>query len=276
MDSWTLNSRIKKILNDIIDVAYAGESTEARRRYKRFQLHILNTSLKSKHGDYRVDTATIRVFNPYRDGRIIAKTCLHELAHHIDVLRRGETDHQDPFYEEYAKLIYAALNMRILDLKDYADLNDRSSDSKKVRKILSAWTQAYVDYRLGDRSIVKVRNCYKQRDSLKERAYSWNSMESTWEKEIPSEDVEAELMALTALGLHDVESGPLDLTINPTIVISALGDTFPVREKLRENGFRYSKEEKKWTKKTTNNEAKTEVERLREIPELHLISFQYK
>lgn len=276
MDSWTLNKRIKKLLNDIIDVAYAGESAELRRRYKHFRLSILDSSLKSKNGDYNPKTGTIRVFNPYRDGRMIAKSCLHELAHHIDYVRRGESDHQDPFYEEYAKLIYAALNMKILDLKDCDDLNDRSSDSKKVGKILAAWEPAYVDYRFGDRSIVKVKNCYKQKDALKERGFNWNSIENAWEKELPSEDLEEELMALTALGVRDVESGPLDLSINPTICITAEGDTYPVRELLKAHGFRYSKESKKWTKKTTNKDTEREVKTLREIRELNMLSFRYK
>lgn len=271
----TLNLRIKKILNDIIDVAYAEETPGARGRYKHFKIYIETNNRKSRHGEYRLEDSSIHVFNAYRDARMIAITCIHELAHHIDRMKHGTTGHQKPFYDEYTKLLYAALNMRILTPDEDKDLYRDSSDGQKVRKIINAWVPAYVDYKGLDNRVVKVRNGYNQRDALKARGYRWNSVEQVWEKEISQEEEAEEQDFLQGLEL-EADLDKAGLMVTAMVSLYATGETYEVRSLLHQHGFRFNKEKKQWSKKVKSTEVKKEAETMNAMPEFLNVSFTYK
>ena len=80
--------KVKQILSDLIDQTYEGN--EKLDAYKRFYVELINEERKSFHGDYHIKTHRIRIFNLYRDEAAIVATTIHEVAHHIDAVNRGE------------------------------------------------------------------------------------------------------------------------------------------------------------------------------------------
>ena len=270
-----LNLRIKRILNDVIDVAYADASPGMRARYKHFKLYIESDTRKSINGKYMYEDSSIHVYNVYRDARVIAITCLHELAHHIDRMKRGESDHQKPFYEEYTKLIHAALSMKLLKQNEDILQAANSTDRKKVQKIIDTWVPQYVTYKGFENKLVKVQKGYKKRDVLKERGYRWNSLEQIWEKEISSdeEDAEREFLKKQELVAEISQTGMMFEAVVP---LYARGETYAARELLRKYGFRFDKEKKCWIKKVKSCDVKKEADDLNGMHEFMSVRFEYE
>ena len=135
-----LHERLKKLMDDIIDVAFSSNddiSDYTKKRFKWFKLYVLPKESKTSSGRYIIDTHTIEIYNSRLGGDHMAKCCLHELSHHIDWCLNGTTGHKDPFYAVYAKLIYASLDMGILQLSNFED--SWSSDSEKVQEIIKGY-----------------------------------------------------------------------------------------------------------------------------------------
>lgn len=80
--------KIKNILCDVLDYAYPD--SDKLGEYKRFYVEMINETRKGFHGDYHGMTHHIRIYNLYRDDASIVVTTLHELAHHVDHVNRGE------------------------------------------------------------------------------------------------------------------------------------------------------------------------------------------
>ena len=262
-----LDSRIKKILEDIIDVAYAGTDIpeDIKKRFKWFKLNILTKELARTNGDYNTHTHIVRVYNAHRGVCQMAKTCLHEVAHHIVwcLYKNDVKPHGEEFYDNYAMLIYAALDMKILTPDDF--LNDNSKDNEKVAEILEDYDPMEVDYRMDNPTIIKVRNSYKVKDALKEHGYKWNNMEQTWEKFLEDETENDEKAFLAGIGVASVDPGNrLDpwyviegnnMYIDAYVLIEAVGDTYELREHLKRHGFTFNTNKKKaWTCKVKASE----------------------
>lgn len=272
-----LNRRIKRLLNDIIDVAYAPESKEARRRYKSFTIRFLVKENSRSSGVYHCKKHLIEVYNPSLGAHHTAKCCLHELSHHIDYVKNGKTGHQKPFYAEYARLIYASLDMGILEKKDFYD--NWSSDRNKVWKIINEYRPHPVAYKAEETPVISVYNAYAIKGELKAEEYLWNKIEQTWEKEVDENDIEPAVNKLKELGAVSAEekNDPKQLyfsirqpgmTIEAIVYIEAAGKTYEKREQLKNNGFHFNKDKKKWLRKVPASDGNELLNRLNEDPDL--------
>lgn len=183
-----LNDRIKVYLDDIIDVAFKDESAENIKKYKDYNLSILNKESKTTGGCYYFDGCRIQVYNPSLGTKHLAKCCLHELSHHIDYMKHGTSGHQKPFYEVYEKLIYASLDMGILKKEDFDD--HWAADQNKVRKIVERYVPHPVPYKEKEVKVIKIKNSFAIKDVLKKRGYTWNSLEQVWEIDYTKEEVD--------------------------------------------------------------------------------------
>ena len=233
---------IKKILDDIIDVAYPGQG----RRFKGYKLYLTTEEKSTYSGVYYEKEHKIEIYNMSLGVRHVAKCCLHELSHHIDTILNGTSGHQKPFYEAYTKLIYASLDMGILTPEDFEDFWSR--DRNKVKKIVEKYEPHPVDYVLPVEKIIKVKNCYDKKTQLKENGYIWNNIEQVWEKELEDEDKEIQLVE--SLELTDYKITVMDLYIEAVVYIVATGKTYDYKEELRRLEFYYSKRDNTWKKKT--------------------------
>lgn len=98
----------------------------------------------------------------------------------------------------YAKLIYASLDMGILEKKDFDD--HWSSDQNKVRTIVEKYIPHPVDYKPDDNPMIRVYNGFKCKEQLKQNGYCWNGVEQVWEKMVQKELGEEEQF-LSDLGI---------------------------------------------------------------------------
>lgn len=246
-----LDKRIKRIMDDIIDVAYKNEDPIMKKKFHQYKLSIIPTENESKSGDYAPATRQIRVYNPSLGTRHMAKCCIHELSHHIDCMLHGTSGHQKPFYEIYKRLAYASLDMGILRKRDFYD--SKSSDRNKVIKFIEQYEPHKVAYKMPEDKYIAVKNCFKQKDALKEAGYKWNSVEQTWEKE--TEDQEADIAFLEKIDCKEYVIKSSDMYVKAVVYIAATGKTFDIKDTLKDEGFFFDKDTKLWKKKTSPEDA---------------------
>ncbi len=247
-----LERRIRRYLNDIIDVAFKNISEDERQKYKDFYLKISSKELKNSSGVYYANKKSIEVYNPSLGARHLAKCALHELSHHIDMCQHGSTGHQKSFYGIYKRLIFAALDMKILEKKDFFDW--WSSDKNKVVKIIDEYRPHPVKYTPDNAQTIRVYKAYDIKEQLKASGYYWNKLEQVWEKE--SDDIEADVKELEQIGVTKEGEGPIyykiqksTMYVEAVIYLEAAGETYKNKENLKANGFYYSQKSKKWLKK---------------------------
>lgn len=82
---------------DIIDYLYKDN----KEKYKKFYIKIIPKEMKSIHGRYTWDRSLIEIFNLSRPYNHTITTILHEVAHHIDYVDRGTTNHKREFYDVF-------------------------------------------------------------------------------------------------------------------------------------------------------------------------------
>ena len=276
-----LEKRIKKLLDDITDLAMKNEPEAVVKRYKDYDLFIVNKEFSSFAGRWfgpRIDDKDktkyrrpyIEVYNLSRGASETAGTLLHELSHQVDYVRHGDTGHQKPFYEAYAQLIYASLDLGILSRKDYESL-EWGSDKNKVMAIVNRYEPHPVKYSMNDVMIIKAYNCYDQKEELKKRGYGWNAIELSWEKE--AEDLEAEERYLRGLGAIRVNAGVKEkrfhyttekysMYVDAIAYIEAIGETYAKKEDLKKRGFVFNQARKSWVLRTKTSVVKKMMEEL--------------
>lgn len=273
-----LNRRIKKILDDIIDVAYSGTPATTRNKYKNFILELQSDEKASINGSYQYDKHLIKVNNPSRGEGAFAKTCLHELSHHIDFIDNGKSGHKAPFYDRYAKLIYAALDMKILTPDDMMDKS--SSDYRQVKKIVEAYIPRQVQYDTLPKTYIKVKNCFGIKEELKENGFKWNNLEQTWERRLSDKSEEF----VKNLGIAKVDDKyslpdnkePYYYLDTPGIYVDSIiyfvvknENAYQYKDALKEHHFFYDSKGKTWMKKVMSSMQETLLQELRDDERLN-------
>ena len=260
-----LEIRIKRILDSIIDEAYQNEDPVQMKRLKGYYIALVPRELKTCSGRYYADAHRIEVYNLSLGEKSIAKVCIHELAHHIDLVLNGTTGHQAPFYEAYARLIYASLDLGILTKYDF--LND-SREKAKVQKIVLRYVPKGSKIKSEKKKLIKVFNAFTVKDFLKSAGYQWNPVEQTWEKDLVSD---MDVLALEEHGVYSErkKKEPFydvkyhSLYVDAVIAIVASGDTYGCRDVLKTHGFRYDGQTKNWIKKVPASNLPENIRRLR-------------
>lgn len=274
----TLNIHVKSILDDIIDVAYGDETMEERKRYKDFKLHILSKELNSTSGMYNCKNKTVQVYNISKHGKHSAiKTCLHEVAHHLDYCKNNCLGHQSGFYEEYKNLIYAALSMRILTVEEI-NSDSEHNDSNKVKKIVDQWVPSYVEY-WPDKEDVYVfyaRENYYTKGYLEKNGYIKDPVLMLWKKEVKGADKDEEIKYLVSLHI------PYEIQISCMEIYDGHLMAFPANrnqeEILIQQGFARHKDnyQEYWMKKILLKESDKEMESIIKMEGMTDIRFLVK
>lgn len=239
---------IKKVLNDLVDYTY--KDSENLEQYKKFFVEVINKNMKSKHGDYNPRTHHIRIFNLYRADAVITATTIHELAHHVDAVNRGNTDHSKEFYNVFQQLLFTGLNMKLFTIEDFLAANRDASDSNKIAKMLEGYEAEYVAYKK-DMQKICVSNCYSVKDVLKQHGYRYNLVSKDWYKEVSLSEMQTETDFLSKLQVEFRVSDANTVSFEKKMYIVAMKGAYDRREELKEAGFYYSRNEKVWKKDTT-------------------------
>lgn len=242
--------RIKNILNDIVDVAYKG--SDKLEKYKKFYVEVSDKTLKSKHGDYNGKDKHIRIFNVQRDDTAIIVTTIHELAHHIDWVNRGFSDHSEAFYEVYRTLLFTALDMKLFNKYKFESTMKDASDSNKVSKIIKTYTPKDAEYKK-ETTLFVVKGGYRFKEQLKNRKYMFNAINGTWEKEVSKADRNDEIAFMKWYDIEYSEKAATAITFNKKEYIVAGKGSFERREELKQDGFQYDKK-RGWKKPYTKED----------------------
>lgn len=271
---YLLNKRIKRILEDIIDVAYSDESDYMRDKYKSFYLYIESSYRESFHGKYKASTKTIQIVNMYRGTGATVATCLHELAHHIDYVKNDTTGHQKPFYLAFRRLIYASLDMGIAQKNDF--ITNDAGDSNKLRNMIDEYIPHPIKYTLPEEKMIRVRGAYEKRNLLKEFDFLWNSIEQVWEKplgESPFDNEKKAAAIMKSIGVDTYEIKTSSIYVDAIVYMCAKGKTYDVKDILRQQGFYYNADNKNWLKKIKGDDFYSLYNKYREDPRFKDVTF---
>lgn len=247
-----LADRIKKYMNDIIDIAFKDVCVSERNNYKNYNLNILTKEVKSTSGMYKPKCHIIQIYNASLGAKHLAKCCLHELSHHIDYVKHGKSGHQKPFYNIYKKLIYASLDMGVLSKEDFYD--EWSSDGNKVKSIVDRYIPHPVEYTIDIKPIIRVYNCFNIKEQLKQNGYRWNKLEQVWEREQEDEDISILEKIGVVKSLYTLPqcTQPYYIIEKPSIYVDAVvyiiatGNTYEARDTLKQYHFYFDNNKKSW------------------------------
>lgn len=191
----------KGALIDIVKHAYKG--SPKLKEYCSFGYEIVPKELKTKHGDYNCGTRNIRIFNEKsRTLTHLITTSIHELAHHIDNCNRGTSDHSGLFYEEYRKLLFAALDMRMFSIKEALEIKRDAADGTKEKLMIIEYMEEHREKKefIERASSISVYNAFPIKEDLKAIGFRWNSVTKAWTKELTddAQEIIRKVEALTA------------------------------------------------------------------------------
>lgn len=154
------NAEIKTVLQDIVYYAYHDKISEKEyEKLTKFYVRCENRIVRSYHGKYNCSTHTITIVNLYREPAQIICTTIHELAHHVDYMLRGTTNHRKEFYLVFSRLLYAGLDMGLFAKEEVLDMQRDASDSRKIKNIVESYVSSPIPYK-NDKKKVIVKNGY--------------------------------------------------------------------------------------------------------------------
>ena len=142
-NNWKRDFDLEKIIKNnlctIIDKAFEDECIDNKKKYKSFNIYIFpDKECKSVGGTYYYETHIIRIYNFSEGPLAITGTTIHELSHHIDLMKNGKTGHQKPFYDIYKKLLFAAFDLKQVSPFKLRKYTERSiyREKNKVLKMI--------------------------------------------------------------------------------------------------------------------------------------------
>lgn len=243
---------IKCILVDIAGTAYPDFTPAWKLSNFRIEFHS-GESRVSFNADYarphkERKYGLIRLYNFHRDQTALITTCIHELAHHIDGVINENYGHGPSFYEVYEKLLFAAFDMGVLDVKTFMP-ETSVSGSQKVLKMLKRYEPHPVSYKQ-DSTSIRVLNGFKHKDFLKSSGFTYNSANTAWEKEVDKDSLDALTEELNDKEIpYEIVSGLNYSFKKKTRYLIAGKGSFDIRNELKDAGFFYSGTDKSWKMK---------------------------
>ena len=239
---------IKKMLSDIAGVAYCDSPPDMIAKYQSFFLELSEKDAKSYGGYYTLKDKRIRIVGwKGKTTRELVRVCIHELAHHIENIDSKTCGHGPAFYKAYERLLFAALNMGVLSVEEIKMVSQETNytDNNKVLKMLSRYVPNKVSYK-NDVKKIHVYHSYAIKDMLKSRGYKFSSADNSWYKEITDAVAEKEFLLnyVPENDIQIVDGAKIHKRERHEIIIS--GNTYNVKDLLREKGYRPVKKDDKW------------------------------
>ena len=217
-----LSEQLKKQMDDIIDVAYKGEDPQLVRKFHRFSVHCSEQDSKRINGNCRwipeEQASQIRVLKlEDRSYKGILITTIHEVAHHIDMVKTGSMGHGTSFYDEHMKLLYAALDMSILSKEDVMEYKDSRSANKIAKRTDKEYEANPVDYK---KDVVQVRvyNAMYVKEILKARRFRWNNADKAWVLETKRQYLNYTLKKLRELAQFGLDPKDIKVIDSPAVI----------------------------------------------------------
>lgn len=256
--------KVKESLDFLLDKTYQESG-----KYKKYHLAIEPKELKSKHGDYFWETAEIRIFNLSRRPAFTMMTCLHELAHHIQLVDTGNTDHTEVFYTRYYQLLVMSIALGWVNQADVLEEDD-SPDRNKIQKLYGSvedWT--IPDLKIKNQFIITVKNGFPLKDYLRANDFEWFTLMQAWQKSVDSIN-EARLLE-DILYKKDRRLG-INVATNATVIFDIayyllVKNGYEQRKELRRLGYSWQafSIKKCWVKQISSLDYKKEISKAQEV-----------
>ena len=242
--------QLKQMLNDLVE--YTFKDDPRLKAYKAFTIETLDKNFKSRLGDYDQTTRHIRITNIYRDENKLIITAVHELAHHVNFMQGNEDAHGKGFYANYEKLLHGALDMKLITKSEwmttFSQLHD-AVDENKVNKMIERYKPKDAEYKKGRKKIT-VYDAFDIKDELKAQGFSYNKIVKGWDIETDEEKVKNFQMYLDQKEVKYTVSDASKYIVKKEedkkpYILSVKGG-YPIKDKLREAGYRYRQKDQCW------------------------------
>lgn len=252
---------IKNTLDFILSETY-----EESGLYKKYFVSIQPKELKSKHGHYDSKERKICIFNLSRPHEHTLLTCLHELAHHVDHINRGMTDHEENFYEVLYELLVTALSFKYLTVDDVLSERDSSDLGELIGYFGPVESWDFPERYFEGKIIFSIKTSPEHKKFLKARGYTWYTLSQTYQKVCANRN-EAKTEWVTLLKVIPKE----DITTKNTAKVEFLAyyyigvlNGYDYRKELEEDGFIWEGYglDKVWVKKVKAQDYYQELEEL--------------
>lgn len=261
-----MTKKIKELLDLIIKTTYPNN------KILPYYLKIQNRDLKTKNGCWQKKNteafATITVFNLERGTKEILKTNVHEISHHVEFSIYGETGHSKRFYSIYKRLLETAIRLGLLTFKEIEDLYD-------IQQLIVAHGPITAKHNslkhlISGKSIIKVNKSFAIKDVLKERNYTYNSLEQNWIKELDDSLVEREVEYLsTIIDKTNIEVRQMQDVEIKAMAYLLVDNCYAYKDVLKKDGYIYQgyKHSKStyWVKKINLEEKQAELDKLKDL-----------
>jgi len=258
--------KIKELLDLIIKTTYPDIKVFP------YYLKIENKKLKTKNGHWQKKSgepfATIAVFNLDRGTKEILKTNIHEIAHNVEYSIYGRTGPSKRFYLVYKNLLETAIKLGLLTFDDIKDVYD-------IQQLIAAHGPitakcGSLKNLIGGKSIIKVNKSYTIKDLLKERGYTYNSLEQNWVKEIGDDLVKQEVEYLSTLtDTTNIEVAAIQDVQIKAMAYIIVDNCYNYKDMLKSYGYIYRgygrTKGNQWVKKIYVEDKQQELNRLSDL-----------
>ena len=234
--------RLQRFMKDILTIEYNNK------KYKKFSIILKPIEQKTVLEKYNYETNKIEIYTLSRNSKQLILSALHGLAHHINYIDNNNINHNKKFYEIYADLVNICLIHNTLSKNDLKNnfrkdeylLNIALKRKKRETKIIN---------NIINNRYIFLENVYKKHEILKRNGFYWETIEKKWFKEFDKNDIDKIRMFLKKEKLLNkaIIEPKSKLTILPQYSIYLIGG-FNFKKELKEKGYRWNKNEKKWEK----------------------------
>lgn len=247
--------QLKQMLNDLVYYVYKDDPR--LKAYKAFYIEVVDKKYKGRHGDYNHALKRIRLMNTYRDENKLIITSIHELAHHINHMQGNSDIHGKGFYANYEKLLHGTLDMGLVKKEDWLKAKHECRDSRsenKVERIIKAYKPKDSGYKAGKTKFT-VYGAYDYKEDLKEKGFTYNKIVKGWEKETDESEYKIIQDYLDGKSLKYIVSGANKYIVkdpekkekqNAGKWTLSVQNSYPIKDDLKEHGYRYRKEDYCW------------------------------
>ena len=265
--------KYKKQMDDIIDVAYCNHP----RLYqmKRFKVTCITREYATRLGDccHQEDgSSLIRLMNiEGRSWDNIMLTLIHEIGHHIDTALRGESNHDEQYFDVYVRLLFAAFDMGIITEERVLDFKKSESLYKEKLALYVLRYKQLIQDPLNDICQIIITGGFDIKDQLKESGYIWQPAAHYWMKEVPSFDKDTEVSYLNSIGLEediylfDKLYKPRQVGYKEGLLNIYIKGAFSVKDQLKKRGYSWNGIGKHWETEIDQESLSEELEYLKSI-----------
>lgn len=260
----TLAIRLKKLMDDIVKVAYDNAPENKKKRLCRFTICCSDMEQKTRLGyckHLRDGSSEIHILHLKREGwKEVIITTIHEVSHHVDHVLRGTSNHDAEFYAVHKQLLFAAMDMGVLEKRDVVNSESHARNRDKLARMMSEYRPHPVNYKQ-DQASIYVYNSYDVKDVLRGRGYQWNSLDKAWTLDLSNSDLESEKEYLVGIGvatenIKAVCGGIVAVRLRK--IVRLYNVPFDANAVVKSYNYRWAKEQKCWEKHIEENSISAE------------------